>query len=181
MMLLVVAVAVLAVLMMRRSFQSAESTMAETVALRMKLLDQQQSRVDESLELQRHEMELQSKREQAFLMETASLSSKAMEQANLISMNGQQASQTQMGKMLASTISLLSTKDPLAYQQVMGPTQPQDSSATPYTAVDEVAQEEARKAYFEEQETLDRAKTILEGLGVKTDGSASFAGSAQEA
>lgn len=166
---------------MRQAFLASEQSMAETVKLRVTLLEQQQNREAESTERTLGEIDQQNKRNLAFLTEQQQMLAKAMEQASLTSMTGSQASLTQTNKLLASAVSMLGTKDTLAYTQVMGPAMPQDSSSESYTAIDEVAEEEARRLYFQEQETLERAQSILEGLGVKTDGPASFAGPAQTA
>lgn len=90
---------------------------------------------------------------------------KALEQTHLISMNGLQASESTLAKILASTLAMLGTKDTLAYNTVMGAAMPQDTGTDSYTSVDEAA----------ELNALEKdAALLLESMGVSTNESGEF-------
>jgi len=155
----------------RRS-EDANSTVAQAVALKMTLLEQAGAQQDDLLETAREQLRQQTVAMQEFLKESLATAAKSMEQAHLISMNGLQASESSMAKLLSSAVAMLGTKDTLAYHQVVGGALAPDTSTGPYTAVDD-AEMERLQQLRDEQANLDVAAGMLERMGVRS-GSAGF-------
>lgn len=159
----------------RKRSDETNSTMAQTVALKMSLLEAAQARQEDLLESAREQLQNNFRSSQEFLKETLATAAKSMEQANLISMNGLQASETSTMKLLSSTVAMLGTKDTLAYHQVQGTAFTPDDGSTSYTAVDDtlVAELQQQQDLANQQLDLDAAAEMLERMGVPS-GSAGF-------
>ena len=153
----------------------ANSTMAQAVALKMDLMTKAQAQNEDLLEVAREQFRQQAQENQAFLREILATSTKALEQANLISMNGSQASTSSMAKLLASSVAMLGTKDTLAYHQVQSSAFPSEEPGTSYTAVDDAEMQRLQEvqALANQQLDADDIAAMLERMGV-TDGSAGF-------
>lgn len=149
------------------------SVMAQTVELRMELLKQAGEERENLLESARAELSQQTKQLNQHLTDSQQAMTKGLEQAHLISMNGLQASETSMMKMLSSTLAMLGTKDTLAYHQVMGGSLPTTGDGEPYTAVDDTEMERLQKLQDQALD-LDAAQVLLENMGVRNDGTGSF-------
>jgi hypothetical protein len=87
-------------------------------------------------------------------------------------LDGSNTTTQRLAQLLQSAVTMLATKDPIAYAQVYGPAAPQGNDPTPYTAVDEgaIAQIAAQQ---ENLRRLDEAAQLLETLGVSDGGAGS--------
>lgn len=84
---------------------------------------------------------------------------------------GLQTFNSQTNSTLASAVALIGAKDPLAYQMIVGgQAAPSQDNVGPYTAVDDVATQQANLA------NLDAAAKYLENLGVVEHVASSFVG-----
>jgi hypothetical protein len=107
------------------------------------------------------------------LQNTTTASLKAMEQLHLTSMTGLQASESSTSKLLASTVALLGAKDPMAYQQIIGHSTPQERGGGAYTAADDTVEEQLEALGTGDENNMAAAMEILNKMGVSVDG---FAG-----
>lgn len=152
----------------RQSLLQEQERMAQTLALQTTFLQNQR----ESLEQQ---AELAAEQAQRLVMETVkSLTSsqetqtKAMQQLHLTSLNGSQASESSMTKVLQSALAMLGTKDTLAFASVMGaPSATLDSNpGDPYPAVDDTVQQKLDEDFVAEQ---NATRLLLERMGITDD------------
>ena len=159
----------------RKRADDLASTLAQAVDLKMTLMAQAEATREDLYETARDQIKQQARENQEFLREALTTTSKAMEQAHLISLNGLQASESSTMKLLASTVTMLGTKDPIAYQQVSGGSFPSADDGTSYAAVDDAVMERLQEQHdlANQQLNLDEAAEMLERLGVK-NGSAGF-------
>ena len=74
---------------------------------------------------------------------------------------------------LQSTLTMLGTKDPIAYSQIYNGGSPsQDDDVKPYTAVDEVAYEEARQDQLNQQQLEEALASLANITKVGNSGAA---------
>lgn len=162
-----------------KGVRTAANQQAEFLA---KTLEIQVALTENSREAVESQLEATAKREQQFLEKMAAETASRLEanqQATIRTIDlmatrattGSQTSSLQIMETLKSTLTLLGTKDPIAYQMVRGASPiPDDGDTSPYTSADEVALQQAQLA------DLDAAAKILENLGMVDDG-AGIAGS----
>jgi hypothetical protein len=171
--LVLVAAAIFLLRSVQRSAQQQIEAANQTLAIRLEMAEK--FRVTE--ERQSTQAEEQRAEANEALMETlqktTAASLKAMEQLHLTSMTGLQASESSTNKLLASTVALLGAKDPMAYQQIIGHSTPQDPGAGAYTAADDTVEEQLATLGTGNENDMAEAMKILDRMGVGVDG---FAG-----
>ena len=79
------------------------------------------------------------------------------------SLAGSNKAQETLGKMLSSAMTALATKDPIAYSQLLTASAPAQEGGAPYTAADEVAEQDLEKRR-KELEALGEAERLMKGL-----------------
>ena len=157
-----------AVRQMRDSYQQQGEALAKTVEIQLHLAENGR----ESLESQQSEAAKSlGQLTQSLLSETVTTLESNQQQAirtiDLMAtrqMNGSQAFVQQTSDTLRSAVTLLGTKDPVAYQMVKGASLPDTDPGQPYTSVDEVAEQQARLV------ALDEAERYLQSMGVTPNG-----------
>lgn len=119
--------------------------------------------------LESHRRAAESQQQQVLQMTVSSLQQQqtvflqtvsAMQAANL---DGSARLTTSLTKTIDQALALIGTKDPVAYQMVIGAQQPVEHTGvvTPYTSADEGYNE-----YLEQQQAIEEAKAALEAMGV---------------
>lgn len=119
--------------------------------------------------LESHRRAAESQQQQVLQMTVSSLQQQqtvflqtvsAMQSANL---DGSARLTTSLTKTIDQALALIGTKDPVAYQMVIGAQQPVEHTGvvTPYTSADEGYNE-----YLEQQQAIEEAKAALEAMGV---------------
>lgn len=156
-----------------RGMRAAAEQQAEFLS---KTLEIQVTLAENSRESAEHQMEQVAKREQDFLEKLLTQTATRLEtnqQQTIKTIDlmatrvttGLQTLNSQTTETLRSTLTMLGTKDPVAYQMVRGASPiPEDNDPRPYTSADEIAEQQARMA------DLDAAQRLLEGLGMVDDG-----------
>ena len=101
------------------------------------------------------------------------LTQKSMDLTLTRALGGSQETTKQLTSTLQSTLTMLGTKDPIAYSQIYnGGSTSQDENSTPYTAVDEVAYESARQDQLNQQQLEEALASLANITKVGNSGAA---------
>ena len=110
---------------------------------------------------------------QSDLQRQQELTQKSMDLALTRALSGSSETMKHLTSTLQSTLTMLGTKDPIAYSQIYNGGSPsQDDDVKPYTAVDEVAYEEARQDQLNQQQLEEALASLGNITKVGTSGAA---------
>lgn len=110
---------------------------------------------------------------QSDLQRQQELTQKSMDLALTRALSGSSETMKHLTSTLQSTLTMLGTKDPIAYSQIYNGGSPsQDDNTEPYTAVDEAAYEEARQDQLNQQQLEEALASLANITKVGTNGAA---------
>lgn len=147
----------------QQNLRAAEQTefLSKTTEIALQQLQNSLESAEEQQAQSRSLFDRMTQTSQSELQRQQELTQKSMDLTLTRALSGSSETMRQVTSTLQSTLTMLGTKDPIAYSQIYnGGSTSQEENAKPYTSVDEAAEEQARQDQLNQQQ-LEEALASL--------------------